>query len=73
MLGNCKNYEKSLLNFFPDNILKSKNSRVLQLATPKLGFHIIQDEDNGEGVKDSSNFALITIKEGSATARQVEG
>jgi hypothetical protein len=43
------------------------------LAAPELGFHIIHDEDSGEGVRDSSNFALITIKEGEVTARQVEG
>jgi hypothetical protein len=43
------------------------------LAAPELGFHIIQDEDSGDGVRDSSNFALITIKEGVVSARQVEG
>jgi hypothetical protein len=43
------------------------------LAAPELGFHIIQEDDNGENAKDISNFALITIKEGTTTARQVEG
>jgi hypothetical protein len=43
------------------------------LAAPDLGFHIIQEEDSGDGARDSSNFALITIKEGVVSARQVEG
>jgi hypothetical protein len=42
-------------------------------AAPKLGFHVIQDDETGEASKESSNYALITIKEGTATARQVEG
>jgi hypothetical protein len=42
------------------------------LATPELGFHIIQEDDSGENVKAISNFALITVKEGTTTARQVE-
>jgi hypothetical protein len=42
------------------------------LVAPELGFHIIQDEDSEDGVRDSSNFALITIKEGVVSARQVE-
>jgi hypothetical protein len=42
------------------------------LAAPELGFHIIQDEDSGDIAKDKSNYALITIKQGPATARQVE-
>jgi hypothetical protein len=32
------------------------------LAALELGFHIIQDEDTGDTVKDNSNYALITIK-----------
>lgn len=33
-----------------------------RLAAPKLGFHIIRDDDTGEFAKDISNFALIIIK-----------
>jgi hypothetical protein len=43
------------------------------LAAPELGFHIIQDDDSGDTVNESTNLAVITIKEGEATARQVEG
>lgn len=43
------------------------------LAAPELEFHIIQEKDYGEPAKDISNFALITIKEGTAIARKVEG
>jgi hypothetical protein len=39
------------------------------LAAPELGFHIIQEDEAGEAVKDSSNFALITIKQGMVTTR----
>jgi hypothetical protein len=39
------------------------------LATPDLGFHVIQDEDAGDSSKESSNYALIAIKEGTATTR----
>jgi hypothetical protein len=42
------------------------------LAAPKLGFHIIYDDEPGDASKDTSNYALITIKQGMATARQVE-
>jgi hypothetical protein len=42
------------------------------LASPELGFHIIHDDDPGDTSKDTSNYALITIKQGVATARQVE-
>jgi hypothetical protein len=38
-----------------------------------LGFHIIQDDDNGDTVNESTNLAVITIKEREVTARQVEG
>uniref|UniRef100_K3Y104 CCHC-type domain-containing protein n=1 Tax=Setaria italica TaxID=4555 RepID=K3Y104_SETIT len=37
------------------------------------GFHIIQDDDYGDTAKDTANFALITITQGEATTRQVEG
>jgi hypothetical protein len=43
------------------------------LAAPELGFHIIQDDDSGDTVNEPTNLAVITIKEGEATARQVEG
>jgi predicted Zn-ribbon and HTH transcriptional regulator len=42
------------------------------LAAPDLGFHIIQEDEPGDTVKDNSNYALITIKQGEASARQVE-
>jgi hypothetical protein len=42
------------------------------LAAPDLGFHIIQDDESGDTSKDNSNYALITIKHGEASARQVE-
>jgi hypothetical protein len=34
---------------------------------------VIQDEEMGESSKETSNFALITIKDGSVSAKQVEG
>jgi predicted Zn-ribbon and HTH transcriptional regulator len=43
------------------------------LAAPELGFHVIQDEDIGEASKETANIAVITIKEGDVTARQIEG
>jgi hypothetical protein len=43
------------------------------LAASELGFHVIQDEESGENSKEASNFALITIKDGAVTAKQVEG
>jgi hypothetical protein len=43
------------------------------LAAPELGFHIIQDDDFGDSFKETTNLAVITIKEGEVTARQVEG
>jgi hypothetical protein len=43
------------------------------LAALDLGFHVIQDEDAGDSSKESSNYALIAIKEGTTTTRQVEG
>jgi hypothetical protein len=43
------------------------------LAAPELGFHVIQDEEMGESSKESSNFALITTRDGSVSAKQVEG
>jgi hypothetical protein len=42
------------------------------LAAPDLGFHIIQDDESRDIVKDNSNYALITIKQGEVSARQVE-
>jgi hypothetical protein len=38
-----------------------------------MGFHIIHDEDVGDTTKDNSNYALITIKQETTTARQVKG
>jgi hypothetical protein len=38
-----------------------------------LGFHIIQGDESGESAKETNNMAVITIKEGDVTARQVEG
>jgi rubrerythrin len=43
------------------------------LAAHELGFHIIQDDDSGDSAKESTNLAVITIKEGEVTARQVKG
>jgi hypothetical protein len=43
------------------------------LAVPELGFHIIQDDDDGEAARETANLAVITIKEGDVTARHVEG
>jgi 5-hydroxyisourate hydrolase-like protein (transthyretin family) len=43
------------------------------LAAPELGFHIIQDDEYGDPSKETTNLAVITIKEGEVTARQVEG
>jgi hypothetical protein len=43
------------------------------LATPDLGFHIIQDDESGEAAKEIANLVIITIKEGEVTAREVEG
>lgn len=43
------------------------------LTAPELGFHIIQYAEVGDNAKDSSNYALITIKQETTTARQVEG
>jgi hypothetical protein len=43
------------------------------LAAPELGFHIIQGDESGEAAKETNNMAVITIKEGEVTARQVEG
>nr|TKW37362.1 hypothetical protein SEVIR_1G042300v2 [Setaria viridis] len=43
------------------------------LAASELGFHIIQDDDYGDATKDMAYCALMTIKEGEVTARQVEG
>jgi hypothetical protein len=43
------------------------------LAAPDLGFHIILDDEYGEAIKELTNTAVITIKEGVVNARQVEG
>lgn len=43
------------------------------LAAPDLGFHIIQDDESGEATKETFNLAIITIKKGEVTTRQVEG
>jgi hypothetical protein len=43
------------------------------LAAHELDFHIIQDDDSGDSAKESTNLAVITIKEGEVTARQVKG
>jgi hypothetical protein len=32
------------------------------LAAPELGFHIIQDDDDGEAARETANLAVITIK-----------
>jgi hypothetical protein len=43
------------------------------LAAPELGFHVIQDDGDEEAARENANLAVITIKEGDVTARQVEG
>jgi hypothetical protein len=35
----------------------------------QIGFHVIQEEDAGDSSKESSDYALIAIKEGTATTR----
>jgi hypothetical protein len=49
------------------------HSSFLWASYTELGFHIIQDDEYGESQKDMANTAIITIKEGLVTARQVEG
>jgi hypothetical protein len=49
------------------------HSPICGLAAPDLGFHIIQDDESGEATKETTNIAIITIKEGEVIARQVEG
>lgn len=42
------------------------------LAAPGQGFFFIEIEKSDLGIKDMSNFALITILSGDVTARQIE-
>ncbi|CAN6199371.1 unnamed protein product [Urochloa humidicola] len=43
------------------------------IAAPGQGIHIIPDDDLDDSTKDMSNWALITIIEGVASAKQIEG
>ncbi|CAL4949938.1 unnamed protein product [Urochloa decumbens] len=42
------------------------------LAAQGQGFHIIQDEEVGDPSKDMANWALITVKEGVVSAKEIE-
>ncbi|CAN6381079.1 unnamed protein product [Urochloa humidicola] len=41
-------------------------------AAPGQGIHVIQDDNLGDNQRDMSNWALITVIEGTASSRQIE-
>jgi hypothetical protein len=59
----CKK-EGHVARAFPETLPWECIAPFCGLAAPDLGFHVIQDDDNGEATKDTVNIAVITIREG---------
>jgi hypothetical protein len=72
MCPRCKK-EGHVARAYPETLPWECIAPFCGLAAPELGFHIIQDDEFGDTSKEATNLAMITIKEGEVTARQVEG